>query len=171
MFEKRLKAADLAKGTKIPPSIISRYLSGKNQPSTSYIMTIANYLGVQPQSLLSSSDAPESTKKNQVSATEPLLKQIEDKIKIIELLEQMVADKDKIVADKGKQIAWLSQSCDALADEVRRLEAQVGMLKAQNDQWKARGQDRHAKGREKTKKPTKPNKQKVGFMKKHKPKK
>ena len=41
------------------------------------------------------------------------MKQIEDKIKIIELLEQMVADKDK-------QIAWLSQSCDALADEVRR---------------------------------------------------
>jgi hypothetical protein len=26
----------------------------------------------------------------------------------------------------------------------------------------------HAKGREKTKNPTKPNKQKVGFMKKHK---
>ena len=36
------------------------------------------------------------------------MKQIEDKIKIIELLEQMVADKGKIVADKDKQIAWLS---------------------------------------------------------------
>ena len=92
------------------------------------------------------------------------MKQIEDKIKIIELLEQMVAD-------KGKQIDWLSQSCDALADEVRRLEAQVGMLKAQNDQWMASSEARHAKGREKTKNPTKPNKQKVGFMKKHKPKK
>ena len=173
MFEKRLKAVDLAKGTKIAPSVISRYLSGKNQPSTDNIMTIGNYLGVHPQSLLSSSDAPESIQKSQVisSATDPLLNQIEDKIKIIELLEQMVADKGKMVADKGKQIDWLSQSCDALADEVRRLEAQVGMLKAQNDQWKARGQDRHAKGREKTKKPTKPNKQKMGFMKKHKPKK
>ena len=42
------------------------------------------------------------------------------------------------------------------------------MLRAQNDQWKASSQDRHAKGREKTKNPTKPNKQKVGFMKKHK---
>ena len=73
------------------------------------------------------------------------MKQIEDKIKIIELLEQMVADKDK-------QIAWLSQSCDALADEVRRLETQIGMLKAQNDQWQASSQDRHAKGREKAKK-------------------
>ena len=166
MFEKRLKAADLAKGTKIAPSVISRYLSGKNQPSTDNIMTIGNYLGVHPQSLLSSSDAPKSIQKSQVisSVTEPLLKQIEDKIKIIELLEQMVAD-------KGKQIDWLSQSCDALADEVRRLEAQVGMLKAQNDQWKASSQERHPKGREKTKKTTKPNKQKVGFWKKHKYKK
>ena len=90
------------------------------------------------------------------------MKQIEDKIKIIELLEQMVADKDK-------QIAWLSQSCDALADEVRRLEAQIGMLKAQNDQWMASSEARHPKGE--TKNPPKPNKQKVGFMKKHKPKK
>jgi len=37
--------------------------------------------------------------------------------------------------------------------------------------WKASSQDRHAKGREKTKNPTKPNKQKVGFLKKHKHKK
>ena len=83
------------------------------------------------------------------------MKQIEDKIKIIELLEQMVTDKGKIVADKDKQIAWLSQSCDALADEVRRLEAQIGMLKAQNDQWMASSEARHPKGREKTKNPTK----------------
>ena len=46
------------------------------------------------------------------------MKQIEDKNKIIGLLEQMVADKDK-------QNAWLSKSCDALADEVRRLEVQM----------------------------------------------
>ena len=73
-----------------------------------------------------------------------------------------------MVADKDKQIAWLSESCDALADEVRGLEAQVGLFKAQNDQWMASSEARHAKGREKTKNPTKPNKQKVGFMKKHK---
>ena len=66
MFEKRLKAVDLAKGTNIAPSVISRYLSGKNQPSTDNIMTIGNYLGVHPQSLLSSSEAPESTKKSRV---------------------------------------------------------------------------------------------------------
>ena len=149
MFEKRLKAVDLAKGTKIAPSVISRYLSGKNQPSTDNIMTIGNYLGVHPQSLLSSSDAPESIQKSQ-GVSSPLLKQIEDKDKIIELLERMVADKDK-------QIAWLSKSCDALADEITRWE-----------EWKASSEARHAKGREKTKNPTKPNKQKVGFMKKHK---
>ena len=92
------------------------------------------------------------------------MKQIEDKIKIIELLEQMVADKDK-------QIAWLSQSCDALADEVRRLEAQVGMLKAQNEQWMASSEARHPKEREKTKNPTTPHKEMVEYLKKHKPKK
>jgi len=164
MFEKRLKAVDLAKGTNIAPSVISRYLSGQNQPSRDNIITIGNYLDTHPQSLLSSSDAPESIQKNQGESSSPLLKQIEDKIKIIELLEQMVAD-------KGKQIAWLSQSCDALADEVRRLEAQIGMLKAQNDQWMASSEARHPKGREKTKNPTTPHKQMVEYLKKHKPKK
>ena len=75
---------------------------------------------------------------------------IVDKDKIIELLERMVTDKDK-------QIVWLSKSCDALADEVRRWE-----------EWKASSEARYTKGREKNKNPTKPNKQKVGFMKKHK---
>ena len=154
IFNKRCKAVDVSRGTNIRPSVISRYLSGTNQPSSGNLFAIAEYLGVSPNTLLSSSDAPES--KKPVQSISP------HQDKIIELLEQMVAD-------KGKQIAWLSQSCDALADEVRRLEAQVGMLKAQNDQWMARGQDRHAKGREKTKNPTKPNKQKVGLLKKHKP--
>jgi len=36
------------------------------------------------------------------------------------------------------------------------------------EEAKAASKERHAKGREKTKNPTKPNKQKVGFMKKHK---
>ena len=74
--------------------------------------------------------------------------------KIIELLERMVAERDGQVT--------------SLTDEVRNLKAQVDILKAQNDQWKASSQDRQARGREKTKNPTKPKKQKVGFMKKHK---
>ena len=128
MFEKRLKAVDLAKGTNIAPSVISRYLSGQNQPSRDNIITIGNYLDTHPQSLLSSSDAPESKKPAHNISTH--------KDKIIELLEQMVADKDK-------QIAWLSESCDALADEIRRWE-----------EWKASSEARHTKGREKTKNPT-----------------
>lgn len=145
MHEKRSKSADVAKATGINPSVLSRYLSGRNKPGSDNILAISQYLNVSPEWLLSSSDAPESIQKSQVtSVTDPLLKQIEDKIKIIELLEQMVAD-------KGKQIDWLSKSCDALADEVRRMEAQVGMLKAQNDQWMASSEARHPKGREKTK--------------------
>ena len=139
MFEQRLKAVDLAKGTNIAPSVISRYLSGQNQPSRDNIITIGNYLDTHPQSLLSSSDAPESKKPAHNISTH--------QEKIIELLERMVADKDK-------QIAWLSESCDSLADEITRWE----------ELWKASS----AKGSDKTKNPTKPNKQKVGFMKKHK---
>ena len=63
--EKRLKAVDFANSTKIAPSVISRYLSGKNQPSMDNIMTIGNYLDIHPQSLLSSSDTLESIKSSQ----------------------------------------------------------------------------------------------------------
>ena len=92
MFEQRLKAVDLAKGTKIAPSVISRYLSGQNQPSRDNIITIGNYLDTHPQSLLSSSDASESTKKSQVisSATEPLLMIIEVQNKLIKNLEKQI---------------------------------------------------------------------------------
>ena len=76
-----------------------------------------------------------------------------DKDKIIELLE-------KIVADKDKQIAWLSKSCDALGDKIKKWE-----------EWKATSEARHTKGREKNKTSTKINKQKLGFLKKHKQKK
>ena len=92
MYEKRQKAADVAKGTGISPSVLSRYLSGRNKPSSDNILAISQYLNVTPEWLLSSSDAPKTIKKNQVilTATEPLLKQIEDKDKIIKLLEKDV---------------------------------------------------------------------------------
>jgi len=119
MFEKRLKAVDLANGTNIAPSVISRYLSGQNQPSRDNIIAIGNYLDTHPQSLLSSSDAPESIQKSQVisSVTEPLLKTIEDKNKIIKLLEK----------------------------DVGRLEAKVKGL----EEAKAKSKERHAKKRKK----------------------
>ena len=156
MFDKHCKAIDVVRGTKIGASVISKYLSGMNQPSRDNLFALGKFLEVTPEWLLSSSDAPESKKPAHNISTH--------KDKIIELQEQLIAE-------KVKQIDWLSKSCDNLADEVRRLEAHVGMLKAQNDQWMASSEARHPKGREKTKKPTTPHKQMVEYLKKHKPKK
>ena len=128
MFKKRLKAVDLARGTNIAPSVISRYLSGQNQPSRDNIITIGNYLDAHPQSLLSSSDAPE----------------------LSESSRHISSDKDKIIAVQEELIKNLQKQVKELED------------------WKASSKDRHTKSRQKTKNPTKPNKQKVGFMKKHK---
>ena len=138
MFDKRLKAADLARGTKIPPSIISRYLSGKNNPSTDNIMTISNYLGVHPQSLLSSSDAPKTiqSSKGLSSSTDSLL---------------------KVIEVQGEFIKNLQKQVGGLEKEVKAREDMATTISEKNSQ--------------KTKNPTKPNKQKVGFMKKHKSKK
>ena len=133
MFDKRLKAADLARSTKIPPSIISRYLSGKNNPSTDNIMTIGNHLGVHPQSLLSSSDASEFIQSSQgkSSSTEPLLRVIEVQGELIKNLQKQVKE-------------W--------------------------EDWKAGSKGRHAKGKAKADQAINKNKQKVGFLKRRKPK-
>ena len=134
MFDKRLKAADLARSTKIPPSIISRYLSGKNNPSTDNIMTIGNHLGVHPQSLLCSSDASEFIQSSQgiSSSTESLLKVIEVQGELIKNLQKQVNE-------------W--------------------------EEWKASSKNRHAKGKAKADQAISKNKQKLGFLKEHKPKK
>ena len=80
MFEKRLKAVDLAKGTNIAPSVISRYLSGQNQPSRDNIITIGNYLDTHPQSLLSSSDAPESSESSRHTSDKDKIIHVQDKL-------------------------------------------------------------------------------------------
>ena len=131
MYEKRCKSADVAKGTGINPSVLSRYLSGRNKPSSDNILATSHYLNVSPEWLLSSSDVPESLKKNQAisSATDPLLK-------IIEVQEELINNLQKQVKEWEDMAITISE-----------------------------------KNRKKTKNPTKPNKQKVGFMKKHKPKK
>ena len=145
MHDKRCKSADVAKGMGISPSVLSRYLSGRNKPSSDNILAISHYLNVSPEWLLSSSDAPESIQKSQVisSVTEPLLMIIEVQNKLIKNLE--------------KQITSQSHYIHALFKNL--------------EEAKAESKERHAKGREKTKNPTKPNKQKVGFLKKHKYKK
>ena len=147
MFEKRLKAVDLAKGTNIAPSVISRYLSGQNQPSRDNIITIGNYLDTHPQSLLSSSDAPESSESSRHTS---------DKDKIIDV-------QDKLIQNLQKQVMSQSHYINALFKEL-------GEAKIEIKEWED-SKASSAKGRKKTKNPTKPNKQKVGFMKKHKPKK
>jgi len=119
MHEKRCKSADVAKGTGINPSVLSRYLSGANKPSSDNIIAISHYLNVSPEWLLSSSEASESIQKSQVisSATEPLLKTIEVQDKLIKNLE----------------------------NEVARLEEKV----KEWEDWKATSKERHAKGKAK----------------------
>ena len=132
MHEKACKPADIAKDTGISPSILSRYLSGRNKPSSDNIIAISHYLNVSPEWLLSSSDAPQSTKESRAisSITAPLLKTIEVQDKLIKHLEKQVKE-------------W--------------------------EDWKARG-DRHAKGKAKADPAINKNKQKVGFLKRRKPK-
>ena len=104
MYDKRCKSADVAKGTGINPSVLSRYLSGRNKPSSDNIIAISHYLNVSPEWLLSSSEAPESMKKSQVisSVTDPLLKTIEVQDKLIEKLENEV-DELKATAKENEE--------------------------------------------------------------------
>ena len=90
MFDKRYKAIDVARATKITPSVISRYLSGTNQPSRDNLFAVANYLGVSSEWLLSSSETPESIQKSQGISrdTEQLQKIIEVQEELIKTLQK-----------------------------------------------------------------------------------
>ena len=93
MFTKRCKAVDVSRATKIRPSVISRYLSGTNQPSRDNLFAVANYLEVSSEWLLSSSNAPELIQKSQViSSTEPLLKIIEVQEELIRNLQKQIKE-------------------------------------------------------------------------------
>ena len=69
-------------------------------------------------------------------------------------------DKDKIIGVQEELIQKFKQENEELRQKIKEWE-----------NWKASSKDRHAKGPEKIKNPTNPKKQKVGFLKKHKPKK
>ena len=69
----------------------------------------------------------------------------------VKMSKSVSVDKEKIIEVQGELI--------------KNLQKQV----KEWEEWKASSKDRHAKGREKTKNPTKPNKQKAGFLKTHKP--
>ena len=126
MFEKRLKAVDLAKGTKIAPSVISRYLSGQNQPSRDNIITIGNYLDAHPQSLLSSSDAPESSESSR----------------------HISSDKDKIIAVQEELIKTLQKQNMSQSHYINALFKELGEAKIkikESEDWKASIKARYAK--------------------------
>ena len=139
MFAKRLKGVDVANATKITPSVISRYLTGAHQPSTDNLLAISKYLGISPEALLSSSDAPESSESSR----------------------HISSDKDKIIAVQEELIKNLQKQVLAQSHYIQALFKQF-------EETKAKSKERHTKGREKTKNPTKPKKREVGFTKKHK---
>ena len=161
IFEKRLKAVDVARATKITPPTISRYLSGTHQPTTQNLIAISKYLEVSPESLLSSSDAPETSGSSKSIPS--------DKDKVIAVQEELIKNLQKQVVDMERQ-SKLSNS-PLYTDELRSLEAQVDMLRAQNNQWMASSEARHQKGSEKAKHPNTPHKEMVEYLKKNKPKK
>jgi len=130
MFLQRFKAVDVARATNITPSVISRYLSGAHQPSTDNLIAITKYLGISPEALLSSSEAPESP----------------------EASRYISSDKDKIIAVQEELIKNLQKQVQEWED------------------WKAGSKDRHAKGKAKADQAINKNKQKVGFLKRRKPK-
>ena len=134
MFEKRLKAIDLANATNIAPSVISRYLSGQNQPSRDNIIAIGNYLDTHPESLLSSSDAPESSESS---------RHISSKDKIIAVQEELIKTLQKQNMSQSHYINALFKELEEAKIEIKEWE-----------DWKASS----AKGRKKTKNPTKPKK-------------
>ena len=148
MFAKRLKGVDVASATKITPSVISRYLTGAHQPSTDNLLAISKYLGISPEALLSSSEAPESIQRGH------------DISRDTEQLQKIIEVQGALIDNLQKQIMSQSHYINALFKELG--EAKIEVKKWED--WKASS----AKGRKKTKNPTKPNKQKVGFMKKHK---
>ena len=142
MHKKACKAVDMTKATGVIASVISRYRSGQHQPTISNVFAIAKYLKVSPEWLLNGSDAPEWTKPSQGT----------------------LWDKDKIIGVQEELIKKFKQENEELRQKIKEWEDWEASIMAITIPEK----DRHAKGREKTKNPTKPNKQKVGFMKKHK---
>ena len=111
MFEKRIKAVDLAKATNIAPSVISRYLSGTNQPSSDNLIAIGNFLDAHPQSLLSSSAVPESSESSR----------------------HISSDKDKIIAVQEELIKTLQKQNMSQSHYINALFKELGEAKAKAD--------------------------------------
>ena len=96
IFEKRLKAVDVARATKITPPTISRYLSGTHHPTTDNLIAISKYLEISPEALLSSSEAPESSGSSRYISS--------DKDKVIAVQEVLIKNLQKQVGGLEKQV-------------------------------------------------------------------
>ena len=129
IFNKSCRAVDVSKATNITPSVISRYLSGTNQPSTGNLFAIANYLGTSPDVLLSSLDAPESSGSSKYTS---------DKDKIITAQEELVKSLQTQLTSQSHFIHALFKELDGAKIKIKEWE-----------DWKASSKDRHAKGKAK----------------------
>ena len=109
MYERHCRAIDVAEATGISASAICRYLSGTNKPSSKKLIALAKYLLVSPEWLLNSSEGhmTQYSDRDMAKVTEPLLKQIEDKDKIIKLLEK---DVERLEAKVKKWEDWKASS-------------------------------------------------------------
>ena len=130
LFDKHLKAIDVARGTNITPSVISRYLSGTNQPSRDNLFAVANYLEVSSESLISSSDASEmiQSSKGISSSTDSLLKVIEVQGELIKHLQKQVKEwedwkassKQRHAKGKAKADLAISKNKSTLRSKITR---------------------------------------------------
>ena len=111
MFDKRYKAIDVARGANITPSVISRYLTGAHQPSTDNLLAISKYLGISPEALLSSSDAPESSESSR----------------------HISSDKDKIIAVQEELIKTLQKQNMSQSHYINALFKELGEAKVKAD--------------------------------------
>ena len=111
MFDKRCKAIDVARATNITPSVISRYLSGTNQPSRDNLFAVTKYLGVSSEWLLNSSDAPESSESSR----------------------HISSDKDKIIAVQEELIKTLQKQNMSQSHYINALFKELGEAKVKAD--------------------------------------
>ena len=145
IFNKRFKAVDVSRGANIRPSVISRYLSGINQPSTGNLFAIAEYLGVSPNTLLNSSDTPESSESSRYISS--------DKDKIIAVQEELIKSLQKQVTAQSHYIQVLFEKLEEAKAGSKERHTK-GREKPYAKEWEEpKGKKRGEKTREKAKKP------------------
>jgi len=122
MHEKRCSSADIARATGISPSVLSRYLSGANKPSSDNILVISQYLNVTPEWLLSSSDTPEPLKKNQAisSATDPLLKIIAAQEELVKSLQTQLTAQSHFIHALFKELDGAKAKINPAFDRMNK---------------------------------------------------